>query len=150
MNWEIRGSEVWRDGIRVCVYNHPATESDIESLKSRIEGEIMESQVQVRPDVKEAVSRIRKALKQRSGKAWSVTKGRGSVWGWIYISLPDHQLTEFAELPESARKELAGLLGLDSVHQQGVNIPDGSDYRQEYVDRAEGRAPSVIGKPYWD
>ena len=48
------------------------------------------------------------------------------------------------------RAALAALLGLDSVHQQGVSIPDASDYYREYIDRAEGRTPSAVGSPYWD
>ena len=29
-------------------------------------------------------------------------------------------------------------------------FPAASDYYQEYIDRATGRTPSVIGIPYWD
>lgn len=36
----------------------------------------------------EAIARIRIALKQRSGKAWSVKGGRGTAYGWIDISVP--------------------------------------------------------------
>lgn len=49
------------------------------------------------------------------------------------------------------RQQLADLLGLAlPVHHQGLSIPAGQDYYIEYVDRAEGRTPSVIGTPYWD
>jgi hypothetical protein len=48
------------------------------------------------------------------------------------------------------RSELAGLLGLEVVHSQGVSIPVGLDYYREYVDRAAGLTPSVVGVPYWD
>lgn len=48
-------------------------------------------------------------------------------------------------------EELARLLGLPArVHPQDQSIPTGNDYYQEYVDRAEGRRPTVHGKPYWD
>lgn len=88
---------------------------------------------------------IRTALQRRSGKRWSVRGGRGSVYGWIYITArADENLTN------SERAELAYLLGLDAVHFQGVRIPAANDYRQEYVDRAEGRVPTVLGEPYWD
>jgi hypothetical protein len=33
-----------------------------------------------------AIDRIKKALKARSGKSWSVTGGRGTSWGWIEIN----------------------------------------------------------------
>ena len=93
---------------------------------------------------------IRDALKRRSGKAWSVTGGRGTAWGWIAITVPPRRRTEFGGMTDSDRAELAQLLGLDSAHFQGVNIPASSDYRREYIDRAEGRTPSVVGRPYWD
>lgn len=52
-------------------------------------------------------------------------------------------------VPED-RRELAALLGLARVHAQGESVPASSDYRAEYVARAEGRAPTVIGEQYWD
>ena len=36
----------------------------------------------------EAIKRIRKALKTRSGKTWSVTGGRGTGWCWITVQAP--------------------------------------------------------------
>lgn len=128
-------------------------------------------------DRDEAIARIRKALRQRSGKAWSVTGGRGTAWGWITIDAPPARRTwkyepppgktpgetmpgEYVEVERpgepwghtspAERAELAALLGLERVHHQGVSIAASSDYRIEYVDRAEGRAPSKTGTPYWD
>lgn len=128
----------------------------------------------------ETIERIRGGLKRRSGKSWSVTGGRGTAWGWITIDAPparrtwqhietgrmrpDHpHLNEYTEIPmppdskrqghtsPAERAELQKLLGLtDPVHFQGIGIPDSFDYWQEYVDRAEGRTPSVLGRPYWD
>ena len=97
----------------------------------------------------EVIAKIKAALKRRSGKTWSVTGGRGTAYGWITISVRPSEL-EGHTIPEARRAELAKLLGLDFCHQQGINVPAGSDYYQEYMDRAEGRAPSVFGKPYWD
>lgn len=98
-----------------------------------------------------AIRLIRRALRRRSGKSWSVTGGRGTVWGWITIhALPAHR-DQYGSMDDGRRAELGELLGLgEPVHHQGVSIPAGSDYRREYVDRAEGRVPSVTGKPYWD
>ena len=121
----------------------------------------------------EAISAIRTALKRRSGKAWSVTGGRGTGWGWIKINAPParctarHILTPGAlDLPENYlevdtgvpgghmtpndREELAALLGKDRIYGQGESIPSSNNYYQEYVDRAEGKPPTVIGHPYWD
>lgn len=98
-----------------------------------------------------AIARIRAALRRRTGRAWSVTGGRGTSWGWIRISAPPARRVGFGYMTDTDRTELATALGLDRpAHVQGVSIPAGSDYRVEYVDRAEGRAPSRIGVPYWD
>jgi len=94
----------------------------------------------------ETIARIRAALKRRSGKSWSVRGGRGTAWGWIDIDVPPaREANRAAEL-----KELAELMGIETVHQQGLQIPASHDYRQEAVDRSEGRTPTVVGTPYWD
>lgn len=123
----------------------------------------------------ETIRQIRTALRLRSGKPWSVTGGRGTAWGWITIDAPPKRRTAHSvkidpngsdfpdnytskdtgeiggSMTDADRKELADLLGLsEPVHYQGVSIPASYDYYQEYMDRAEGRPVSVIGKPYWD
>lgn len=101
----------------------------------------------------EAIRRIRAALKQRSGKTWSVTGGRGTSWGWITIEAPPARRVGFGYTSPEDCAELIALLGTSRKagdYHQGVHIPSGGDYRQEYVDRAEGRPPSVIGSQYWD
>jgi hypothetical protein len=122
-----------------------------------------------------AIKTIRDALKRRSGKQWSVTGGRGTAWGWIRIDAPPSRRTAHSRLkagatndwPESYetvdtgepggymtpadREELSRLLGLEkTVHCQGESIPAQGNYYQEYIDRAQGKTPSVIGEPYWD
>ncbi len=128
-------------------------------------------------DRNETIKAIKTALQKRSGKAWSVTGGRGTAWGWITISAPPARCTwknvpkdyntdlrpgaehydevdtgkpgGFMGLPD--RTELGKLLGFDGpVHFQGVSIPSSNDYYQEHLDRAQGKTPSVNGKPYWD
>ncbi len=117
----------------------------------------------------EAISIIKKALKRRSGKTWSVTGGRGTAYGWITIDAPPSRRTWVGRgadehdtgnrnglglgdghMGPDDRQQLAALLDLKQVHYQGREIPAASDYRQEYIDRAEGRTPSVLGTPYWD
>lgn len=120
------------------------------------------------------IYRLRVALRQRTGRTWSVTGGRGTAWGWIKIDAPParqtwrHRLREGAtfDRPEdyeeydsgrpgghmspADRLELAAFMGLERVHVDGISIPASSDYYTEHVDRAEGRAPRVTGRPYWD
>lgn len=88
---------------------------------------------------------IRAGLKARSGKAWSVKGGTGTAYGWIRIGVTARQAQD---RPDWAA-ELGRLLG-KAVHHQGESVPSSNAYYQEYVDRAEGRTPSVIGSPYWD
>jgi len=114
-----------------------------------------------RPDRAEAIKRIREALRRRSGKAWSVTGGRGTAWGWLTIDAPPARrkfnsdgtpsTTDGGHMHPDEQKELAQLLGLkDPVHFQGVSIPSGGNYYDEYIARAEGRTPEVYGEVYWD
>ena len=117
-------------------------------------------------DRDDTIREIRAALKRRSGKAWSVTGGRGTSYGWITITAPPARCTWRTHLiggaaydsgepgrsmsPDDAA-ELASLLDLEPYQARHcVSIPAGTDYRREYLDRANGREPSVFGRPYWD
>ena len=123
----------------------------------------------------EAIRRIRAALRARSGKAWTVRGGRGTARGWITIDAPPARRVWRLEPverydgrgtldyvwkadptrawgycgPDDARL-LADLLGLPSVFHHGVEVAASDAYYREYIDRAEGRAPSVRGTMYWD
>jgi hypothetical protein len=100
-------------------------------------------------DRDEAIKAIKNALKARSGKAWSVTGGRGTAWGWITIQSPPSRRDSYGCMTDADREELGALLGV-RVHAQGESIPAGSDYRREYIARAAGLTPAVVGTPYWD
>lgn len=88
---------------------------------------------------------IKHNLLVRSGRAWSVRGGRGTAYGWITVaSSADH-------VTEADAVELSRLMGLSRpVHCQGLQIPAGHDYWQEYVQRSAGRTPTVRGQQYWD
>lgn len=103
-------------------------------------------------DRAEVIARIKRGLRQRSGRAWSVTGGRGTGYGWITIrATKKYAANQWGDLTDADQVLLAKLLGLIfPVHHQGVSIPAGHAYYREYIDRAEGRPPSVCGKPYWD
>jgi hypothetical protein len=94
------------------------------------------------------IARIKTALKARSGKSWSVTGGRGSSYGWITGESPKARLVD-GYMPESERAELAALLGLDSVHMQGLKIASSNAHYREYVQRAEGKTPTKVAEAYW-
>ena len=119
------------------------------------------------------IARIRAALLRRSGKAWSVTGGSGSVGGGITIDAPparrtahwvqragtvgnpgDYDLLDTGvkggHLTPADAAELAALLGLAANHFQGQSIAASHEHYIEYIDRAEGRPPRAIAQPYWD
>jgi hypothetical protein len=61
---------------------------------------------------------------------------------------PSH---EWGHTSPADRVELAELLGLGrTVYFQGHSVPSGNQFYQEYIDRAEGREPSVYGSRDWD
>lgn len=97
-----------------------------------------------------AILEIRRGLRQRSGKAWSVSGGTGTAWGWITITAPPARRGPCDDMTDEDAAELAVLLGLRHVGKGGELVPSSSDYRAEYVDRAHGRTPTVVGSPYWD
>lgn len=99
-------------------------------------------------DRDEAIKRIRYALRQRSGKQWSVTGGRGTAYGWIKIQSPPARQTRFG-MTDADQAELSALLG-KPVHHQGESVPASGAYRIEAVSRAETGKSDVIGTPYWD
>jgi hypothetical protein len=115
------------------------------------------------------IARIKAALKRRSGKAWSVTGGRGTGWGWIRIDAPpaartwrrrvisqdvyeDYDSGQRGGMMSPADRALLGqVLGRGGpCHHQGELIPASSAHYREYLDRAEGRTPTVIAERYWD
>ena len=99
----------------------------------------------------DTIKRIKKALRKRTGRPWSVTGGRGTAYGWLTIkAVKKYAADGRGELTAEDRQYLADILGLDRpAHHQGELIPSSNAYYQEYIDRAEGRKPSVIGRPYW-
>ena len=94
-----------------------------------------------------AIQRIRQGLNSRSKTRWSVTGGRGTAWGWIHITARK----QYATMTEEEQTELGELLGIgQKLCFGGESVPAGHDYWAEYIDRAEGRAPRIYGRQYWD
>jgi hypothetical protein len=92
---------------------------------------------------------IKAALKDR-GLRYSVTGGRGTSWGWLHIDLLP---SVYKSLDDDGRKKAYRKLGDDFGEAQGydqISVPAGSDYYREYIDRAKGLQPAVLGVPYWD
>jgi hypothetical protein len=107
-------------------------------------GADMTATVQPTPTREDAVKAIRSALRSRSGRAWSVRAGRGSVFEWIYITAPSSRLVDDQMTAEDCT-DLGRLLGLDGpTHEQGVMVP--RRRRREFVERARNVAndPHVV------
>jgi hypothetical protein len=61
-------------------------------------------------DRKAVVAEIKAALRRRSGKDWSVTGGKGTAWGYIYVSAPPRRTgVALREGVEAARRIFAKL-----------------------------------------
>jgi hypothetical protein len=119
---------------------------------------------------------IKGQLQARSGKAWSVTGGRGTGYGWLTIDAPPARRTwirkstgevnpetgeeEWNEINDPSadygytgpteRAELAALLGLDRVSTQGHSVAASTEYYREAMERAAGLPVTKIAQPYWD
>jgi hypothetical protein len=100
---------------------------------------------------RDVIAAIKAGLQARSGKSWSVTRGRGTAYGWLTISSPPARRVNNYYMSDADRAELAGLLGFDRpVHTQGVSIAAGHDYYREYLSRSAGLTPLENARPYWD
>jgi hypothetical protein len=104
-------------------------------------------------DRERTVKLIRTALRLRSGKAWSVSIGRGTARGWITITAPPARHWN-GHMSLDDRAELGRLLYGESgepVHAQGESVPASSEYRRVYIQRAlYGTANGFTASPYWD
>jgi hypothetical protein len=96
----------------------------------------------------DVTQRIKAALERRSGKKWSVTDKHRT--GYLLIAPPPKRCDGGVVSPED-REELKRLLGLEGdIHPAGVMVAPRPGCYEEYIDRAEGREPSVKGEPLGD
>jgi predicted Zn-ribbon and HTH transcriptional regulator len=68
--------------------------------------------------------KIKQLLKERSGKPWSVTGGRGTGWSWIQIKSPPSRTKDnlYGYMSPEDCRELARLMGHSRpVHNQGIS-----------------------------
>ena len=108
---------------------HEKNEQERKTSKRKAEQEVKDadplSKIRDRSEVTKA---MRKMLRQRSGKTWSVKGGRGTGWGWLEItSPPSRDGGGLGITPEDGR-ELADLLGLDQPVHQYESVPSGQWY----------------------
>jgi len=102
-----------------------------------------------RPDTKPTIELLRKILRERTGKSWTVKNSTGSAWGWIKIHAEPRNRVEFGYLSAEDEATLRGIFG-SSVTRQGVSIPSSSEFYRYYLLRAAGLPAGVRPQPYWD
>lgn len=106
---------------------------------------------EIASDRNRTIAELRRVLRARSGRAWSVSGGRGTAWGWITIQSPPARRVGWGYMPDDDRAELARLLGFDRpVHNQGETIPASTADRRFYLGRAHGETATARPAAYWD
>ena len=103
-------------------------------------------------DATSVILRIAIGLRGRSPRRWVVRGGPLAWYGKLLITTPPERQLPDGTISEDDRRQLATLLGLDEpVGPEGAVIVGSTDQYVEYIDRAEGRAPRVIGEIHpWD
>ncbi len=99
----------------------------------------------------DAIRRIKAALRTRTGRAWSVTGGRGTAYGWIHVASFEREFDGW-QMTEEHRAILGRIFHRDGspVPCQYYSIDPGN---QEYaVALAEGAADAqgLYRAPGWD
>jgi hypothetical protein len=96
------------------------------------------------------IAEIKRALKTRSGQAWSVTGGRGTAYGWIHIDVRPAIRSNY-DTARVGRDKLSTLLGLPYKQAYGgVSVPASRAHYREYLERAHGLPVTAVAEPYWD
>ncbi len=91
---------------------------------------------------------IRTALKKRSGKQWACKGSTGTAYNWLTIYVPRVRENEEGFMTKDDRAELAELLGLESVHMQGVSVM--SNDWDAHIKRSLGLKDVRHEKTFWD
>jgi len=95
---------------------------------------------------------LRRLLRERTGRDWSVTRGRGTASSWLRIHAPPKRRGEFDYLTIEDQILLSAALGTH-VHTQGESMRPCSGSQGSYVFRSAGvPVPDDwrISAPSWD
>ena len=85
---------------------------------------------------KEYTKLLRKMLKERTGRTWSVKVGSGTGYSWLTINAPPARIVDWKMSPDD-ESLLASVLGEDSIGQYH-QIPPTSGYRAWNMARVAG------------
>lgn len=124
--------------------------------------EIAEAIREAKSDVRAAAKLMRKWLRMRTGRDWSVTGGRGTARSWLSICSPKarrvdrHGMvppTKDGSYMSAADRALLGVILGSAVHQQGESIRTESGVREWYLWKIAGHAAPedlYVAPPSWD
>lgn len=129
----------------------PAAANDLPALPySAAELRAMAEAAEASIDV--ATKTIARLLRERTGRAWSVTRGRGTAYSWLTITAPSKRRAQFGYLSADDQALLSAALG-GRVHCQGESVRPCSGVHGSYVFRAAGHPVPEdwrIAAPSWD
>ena len=95
------------------------------------------------------ITALRKVLKRRTGRTWSVTGGRGSSWGWITVNSPPARRDGYSITDEDGTLLMAAF-GMEHHRPGTLTIPAGTAHRRVYLQRAHGVPRTFTAEQYWD
>lgn len=99
-------------------------------------------------NIDDTVKFIRTALKIRTGRSWSVTRGTGTGYGWIKIAPPAKRCDGF-NVNEEDRATLEAILG-HAARGGKYTVPDDNKYYLATVQQICNVEVTVDPQPYWD
>lgn len=88
-------------------------------------------------DLNEFTKTLRKLLRERTGRDWSVTRGRGTAYSWCRIHAPKARCDKFGEMGLEDQIVLSSVLG-QWVHAGGESIRTERGVRGWYILKALG------------
>jgi hypothetical protein len=103
-------------------------------------------------DIDLFVKTLRKVLRERTGRDWSVTRGRGTAYSWCRIKAPKARATDdWGRLSVEDQVVLGSVLG-QWVGTQGESIRTEAGVRGWYILKAIGASTDGwhVAEPGWD
>lgn len=98
------------------------------------------------------VKTLRKLLRARTGRDWSVSRGRGTAYSWCHIKAPKaRSIDDWGRLSVEDQIVLGSVLGT-RVHEQGESIRTEAGVRGWYLLKAIGANTDGwhVAGPSWD
>jgi hypothetical protein len=94
---------------------------------------------------------LRKLLRARTGRDWSVTRGKGTAYSWCRINAPKARTVEHGYLSVEDQVVLGSVLG-QWVGTQGESIRTEAGVRGWYILKAIGASTDGwhVAEPGWD